>query len=59
MTIQEAYKEAETFGLSFQTWRMLKNEEPNFDDGWWDNDWWDDDDSEKNSTGKVITLIGR
>jgi hypothetical protein len=31
---------------------MLKNEEPNFDEGWWDNDWWDDDDEkEKSSSG--------
>ena len=42
MTIFEAYKEIETFGLTFQTWRMLKNETPN-DDGLWANDWWDDD----------------
>ena len=32
---------------------MLKNEEPNFDEGWFDHDWWDDDDDEKKreSTG--------
>ena len=42
MTITEAYKEVETFGLTFQTWRMLKNELPT-DDGLWGNDWWDDD----------------
>ena len=47
MTIQEAFKEAETFGLSFQTWRLMKNEEPNFDEGWFENDWWDEEPEEK------------
>jgi hypothetical protein len=35
---------------------MLKNEEPNFDEGWWDNDWWDDDDDKKESSG-IIHLL--
>ena len=25
----------------------MKNEEPNFDEGWFENDWWDEEPEEK------------
>lgn len=39
---------------------MLKNEEPNFDEGWWDNDWWDDDDDDKKESSgtELSTILG-
>lgn len=46
MTISEAYSQAETYGLSFQTWRVLKNEPLSFED----DDRWDDDNLEDTDT---------
>ena len=33
----------------------MKNEEPNFDEGWFENDWWDEEpEDNKNSLLKII-----
>ena len=35
---------------------MLKNEEPNFDEGWFDHDWWDDDEEDKKSSSGILII---
>ena len=39
MSIEEAIKDSETFGLSFQTWKMLKNDDHTWDDDYFDDTW--------------------
>jgi hypothetical protein len=35
---------------------MLKNEEPNWDEGWWDHDWFDDDDKKDDPNSIILFL---
>lgn len=39
MSVEEAVRDAETFGLSFQTWKLLRNEEHSWDDDYFDDQW--------------------
>lgn len=54
MSIDEAYDEAQKFGLTFQTWRLIKNDIP--DDEW---DWWDNqEDNWVEALEQKLKLIG-
>lgn len=40
MSVEEMLNEAETFGLGFHTWRMMRNEEKHWDEDSYDETVW-------------------